>query len=184
MAYPVSMKTPQSQSISLMLNWSKTFLNHGKTLDLELLLNRIGSIFRLFEGEALEDETLQAALTSQISKSKYKGTQAKNQTCPKHVQNSRPNRAEQESNSRLTKLILDLLAEIRILLKAMVNHGISVESAPTSNKQKEQSAVVKQNGRYAGIAKKKNRNRQMNSLVEPLSKLIVQTKNPKSKHMQ
>ncbi len=41
----------------------------------------------------------------------------------------------------------------------MVNHCISVESAPTSNKQKEQAAVVKQNGRFAGIAaiaKKKN----------------------------
>jgi hypothetical protein len=45
----------------------------------------------------------------------------------------------------------------------MVNHCISVESAPTSNKQKEQSAVVKQNGRSAGIAKKKKR-RQVNSI--------------------
>jgi hypothetical protein len=49
----------------------------------------------------------------------------------------------------------------------MVNHGISVESAPVSNKQKEQPAVVKQNGRFAGIAKKKNRDRQTNSLVDP-----------------
>ncbi len=48
-------------------------------------------------------------------------------------------------------------AEIEILRKAMVNHGISVEAAPTSYKQREQPAVVKQNGRFAGIAKKKNR---------------------------
>ncbi len=39
----------------------------------------------------------------------------------------------------------------------MVNHCISVESALTSNKQKEQSAAVKQNERFAGIAEKKNR---------------------------
>ncbi len=52
-----------------------------------------------------------------------------------------------------------------------MNHGISVESAPTSNKQKEQSAVVKQNGRFTGIAKKKNR-RPVNSIqpnLPPLS---------------
>ncbi len=48
----------------------------------------------------------------------------------------------------------------------MIYHGINVESAPTSSEQKEQPAVVKQNGRFAGIAKKKNRNRQTNSLVE------------------
>ena len=45
----------------------------------------------------------------------------------------------------------------------MVNHGISLEPTPTSNRQKEQSAVVKQNGRFAGIAKKKNR-RPVNSI--------------------
>ena len=45
----------------------------------------------------------------------------------------------------------------------MVNHCISLEPNPTSNKQKEQSAVVKQNGRFVGIAKKKNRH-QVNSI--------------------
>ncbi len=69
---------------------------------------------------------MQAALTAQIRKSEYKGTRAKNRTGPKHVENSRPERAEQESDSRLSRLILDLKAEIGILLKAMVNHGISV----------------------------------------------------------
>jgi hypothetical protein len=60
-----------------------------------------------------------------------------------------------------------------ILRKAMVNHGISVESAPMSNKQKEQPAVVKQNGKFAVIAKKKNRTRQTNSRVDPPTKLTV-----------
>ncbi len=45
----------------------------------------------------------------------------------------------------------------------MVNHCISLEPAPTNNRQKEQSAVVKQNGRFAGIAQKQNR-RQVNSI--------------------
>jgi hypothetical protein len=53
----------------------------------------------------------------------------------------------------------------------MVNHGISLESAPPSNKQKEQPAVVKQNVKFAGIAKKKNRNRRTNSFVDPPTEL-------------
>ncbi len=78
---------------------------------------------------------------------------------------------EHESDSRLTRLILDLKAKIGFLCKALVNHGISAESAPTSNKQKEQPAVVKQNGKLAGIANKKSRSRCTvhNSLVEPIT---------------
>ena len=48
----------------------------GKSLDLEKLLNKIGSIFKPIEEEAQEDESLQAALTAQIRKGKYKGAQA------------------------------------------------------------------------------------------------------------
>ena len=62
----------------------------------------------------------------------------------------------------------------------MVNHGISVESAPTSNKQKEQSAVVKQNGRFAGIAKKKNR-RQVNS-IQPNEPNLSDSENEFQQH--
>ncbi len=69
----------------------------GKSLDLEKLLNRIGSIFKLIEEEAPVDKSLQAALTAQIRKSGNKGAQAKNRSGPKHVQNSRPKPAEQES---------------------------------------------------------------------------------------
>ena len=102
------------------LNEKLVEYNKGKLLDLELLLNRIGSIFKPIEEEALEDESLQAALTAQIRKSEYKEVQAKNRSGPKHVQNSRPERAEQESDSRLTRPILDLKAEIGILHNAML----------------------------------------------------------------
>ena len=50
----------------------------------------------------------------------------------------------------------------------MTNLGISIESAPT--KQKEPSAIVKQNGKFAGIAYKRTRSRrpgQQRSLVNP-----------------
>ena len=69
---------------------------------------------------------------------------------------------------KLIRLILDLKAEIGVLLKAMTIHGITIESAPTRNK--EQSTIVQQNGKFAGIAKKRTRSRhpgQQRSLVNP-----------------
>ncbi len=78
---------------------------------------------------AQEDKYLHAALTAQIRTNEYKGLQAKNSSGQKPIQNSRPERAEHESDSRLARLILDLKADIVILRKAMVNHGISVESS-------------------------------------------------------
>ena len=51
----------------------------------------------------------------------------------------------------------------------MIQHGIYIEPALTQQKQKEQSAVVKQNGKFAGIAKKRSRGKrpgQQGSLVQ------------------
>ena len=47
----------------------------GKALDLELLLNMIGSVFKPIEDETPEDESLQAALSAQVRKNEYRGTQ-------------------------------------------------------------------------------------------------------------
>ena len=58
------------------LNEERVEYSKGKSLDLEMLLNRIGRILKHIEEEALEDESLQAALTAQIRKSVYKGAQA------------------------------------------------------------------------------------------------------------
>jgi hypothetical protein len=77
--------------------------------------------------------------------------QVKDQGGPKQSQNPRPDRADSESDSKLIRLILDLKAEIGVLHKAMTIHSITIESAPTKNK--EQSATVKQNSKFAAIAK-------------------------------
>ena len=69
------------------LNEERVEYSRGKSPDLEQLLNKIRSIFKPIEEEALEDETLKAALTALIRKCEYQGTQAKNQTGQKHVQN-------------------------------------------------------------------------------------------------
>ena len=136
-----------------------------RDLDLELLLNRIGNFFKPIEDDTPEEESLQAALSAQVCKNEYRGTQGKDRGCPKQSQNPRPDLAESESDSKLIRLILDLKAEIGVLRKAMRIHGITIESAPTRNK--EQSA----NGKFAGIAKKKRtrsrRPGQQRSLVDP-----------------
>jgi hypothetical protein len=70
----------------------------------------------------------------------------------------------------------------------MINRSISVESAPLSNKQKELSAVVKLNIKFAGIAKKRNQNTrpsQQNFLsMSHMQDLLIPMANPKSKPIQ
>ena len=54
--------------------------------------------------------------------------QGRDQGDPKQNPNPRPDRAESESDPKLIRLILDLKAEIGVLLKAMTIHGITIES--------------------------------------------------------
>ena len=79
------------------LNDERLEYSKGKALDLELLLNRIGGVFKPIEDETPEDESLQAALSAQIRKNEYRGTQGKDRG-PKQSQNPRPDRAESESS--------------------------------------------------------------------------------------
>ncbi len=66
--------------MTLILNEERVEYSKGKSLDLELLLNRIRSIFKPIEEEALEDESLQAAL---IARSVRASTgEFKPRTCP------------------------------------------------------------------------------------------------------
>ena len=86
------------------------------------MLNRIGSVFKPIEDETPEEESLQAALSTQVCKNEYRGTQGKDRGGPKQSQNPRPDRADSESDSKLIRLILDLKAEIGVLHKAMTIH--------------------------------------------------------------
>ena len=68
------------------LNDEHVWYSKGKKLDsdLELLLNRIGSVFKPNEEEPPEVDTLQAALTAQVRKNNYKhrGAPAKDRDGP------------------------------------------------------------------------------------------------------
>ncbi len=91
------------------LNEKRVEYSKGKKLDLEWLLNRIGSISQPIEGETPEDESLQAALMAQVRQNEYTGMQGKNLGGSKPSRNSKPECAD--TNSKVIKLILDLKAE-------------------------------------------------------------------------
>ena len=54
------------------LNYERVEYSKGKALELELLLNRIGSVFKPVEEETPDEESLQAALSAQVRKNEYK----------------------------------------------------------------------------------------------------------------
>ena len=59
------------------LNDERVEYSKGKALELELLLNRIGSVFKPVEEETPDVESLQAALSAQVRKNEYKLTTTK-----------------------------------------------------------------------------------------------------------
>jgi hypothetical protein len=71
----------------------------GKILDLELLLNQVGGIFKP-EDEGLEDDTtLQAALSAQVFKTNYENRGAAMQERPVPKKNSDPRNQQPDPGS-------------------------------------------------------------------------------------
>ena len=77
---------------------------NGKILDLGLLLNPIGGIFKPEEEESEDDDSLQAALSAQIRKTNYEnlGAAAHARNGPKN-QKSRSLKQESSGISKLHK---------------------------------------------------------------------------------
>ena len=109
---------------------------NGLILDLKLLLNLIGGIFRPDE-EALEnDESLQATLSAQVRKTNYenRGAAAYDRNGPKKNQDSKSPKPEPLDISKLMQLVFDMKAVMGSVRKAMTKAGISFDISP--NKQK------------------------------------------------
>ena len=68
------------------LNDERVEYSKGKVLELELLLNRIGSVFKPVEDDTPEDKSLQAALSAQVRKNEYRGTHGKDRGGPNQSQ--------------------------------------------------------------------------------------------------
>ena len=73
------------------LHAARVEAGEGKDLDLELLLNQIGEIFKPNEEATETDESLQAALSAQVHKSKNenRGAAAYDRNVPKKKQETR-----------------------------------------------------------------------------------------------
>ena len=87
---------------------------NGKILDLELLLDQIGGIFKPNEEAPEDDDSLQAALSAQVRKTNYenRGTAAYDCNMPKKKQESRSLKPEYSDISKLTQVVFDLKAEM------------------------------------------------------------------------
>ena len=81
----------------------------GKNLDLEILLNENGGIFKPDEEAPEQDESLQAALSAQVRKTDYENRGDLN--VPKKSQESRSPIPESLDISKLTQVVFDLKAK-------------------------------------------------------------------------
>jgi hypothetical protein len=86
---------------------------NGKVLDLELLLNQVGGIFKPDKEGLEEDVTLQAALSAQVHKTIYEnqGAAMQDSTVPKKTSDPRNQRPEYQDSDKLYQLVLDMKAE-------------------------------------------------------------------------
>ena len=131
----------------------------GKDLDLELLLNLIGVIFKPDEEATKNDKSLQAVLSAQFRKSNYdnRGMAAHDRNVPKKNQDTRSPKQSPSDFSKLMQVAFDMKAKMGCMRKAMTKAGISFEKSPNGPKPREQLANGMQKGKFAGTAKTKNK---------------------------
>ncbi len=85
---------------------------NGKVLDLELLLNQVGGIFKPDEEVTEEFVSLLAVLSAQIRKQNYenRGAAVQDSTVPKKNSDPRNQRLGYHYIEKLTQLVLDMKA--------------------------------------------------------------------------
>jgi hypothetical protein len=91
-------------------------------MDLELLLNQVGGIFKPDEDGQEKDITLQAALSAQVRKTNYENCGAVMQERPVPKKNSDPRNQlpEPRERDKLYQLVLDIKTEMSSMHKAMI----------------------------------------------------------------
>ncbi len=132
---------------------------NGRVLDLELLLNQVGGIFKPYEDGLEEDITLQAALSAQVHMTNYENRGAAMQERPVQKENSDPRNQQPEprEHDKLYQLVLDMKTEMGSMCKAVIGACISFDKVPNEQKTKDASDKGKQKINFAGTAKKMNR---------------------------
>ena len=112
----------------------------GKDLDMEILLNLIGGIFKPEEEAAGDEELLQAALSAQVRKPTYanRGMASQNRKGPKKNLDTRSPKQSVPDLAKLIQAVFDMTAEMGCMRKAMINAGISFERSPNVQKPRAQ----------------------------------------------
>ncbi len=84
---------------------------------------------------------------------------------PKKNQESRCPKSASPDIAKLTQLVFDMKAEMGSMCKAMIRSGISFDKSPNEQKPRERTVSGKQKAKFAGTAKKKNRNDKIAQLL-------------------
>ena len=139
-------------------------------LDMEILLNQVGGIFKPEEEAASNEDALQAA---NVQRQTYenRGMAAQDRKGPKK---NPDNRSPKQSNSEISKLIqavFDMKAEMGCMRKALSNTGITIERSPNVQKPREQHINGKQKNKFVGAAKKNKPSRIAHRSLMPVTEL-------------
>ena len=130
--------------------------DNGKTLDLEIILNLVGGIFKPEDESAGDEASLQAALSAQVRRTNYEHRGMATQE-RKPIKKNSDQRSPKQSGSDLSKLmqvVFDMKAEMGCMRKAMINAGMSFDKSPNEPRIREQFVNGKQKNKFAGAAKK------------------------------
>ena len=97
--------------------------DNGKTLDMEIILNLVGGIFKPEDESAGDEASLQAALSAQVRRTNYEHRGMATQE-RKPIKKNSDQRSPKQSGSDLSKLmqvVFDMKAEMGCMRKAMIN---------------------------------------------------------------
>ena len=146
---------------------------NGRDLDMEILLNQVGGIFKPDEEAASNEDSLQAALSANVQRSNFANRGMAAQDRKGQVPKKNPdNRSPKQFSSEILKLIqavFDMKAEIGCMRKALGNAGITIEKSPNGQKPREQIAHGKQKNKFAGAAKKNKANKLAQKSLVPVA---------------
>ncbi len=132
---------------------------NGQKLGLELLCNQVWGIFNPDKEMQEEDCQLQAALSAQVSKTDYenRGAASQNRTNPRKNSESRSPNSGSQDIQKLTRIVIDMKAEMGSMRKATIRSCTSFDKSPNQQPPREPPANGKEKNNFAGTAKKKNR---------------------------
>ena len=154
------------------LHASRVEAGNGKDLDMEILLNQVGGIFKPEEEAASNEESLQAALSANVRRPNYenRGMAAQDRKGPKKIPDNRSPKQSTSEISKLIQAVFDMKAEMGCMRKALINAGITIKRSPNVQKPREQTANGKQKNKFVGAAKKSKANKIAQRSLVPAEK--------------